>query len=54
MEKEKKRSGPTNAGTCTSVVRANRGANKKALPLKDHHHHQFRNVLRMCLASILE
>ena len=32
MEKEKKGNGPTNAGTCTSVVWARRGADRKALP----------------------
>ena len=32
VEEEKKRNGPTNARTCTSVVRAHRGADKKALP----------------------
>ena len=32
VEEEKKRNGPTNAGTCTSVVRAHRCADKKALP----------------------
>ena len=35
MEKEKKRNGPTNAGTCTSVVWAHRGADRKALPPKN-------------------
>ena len=39
VEKEKKRNGPTNAGTCTSVVRAHRGADKKALPPKNQHRH---------------
>ena len=34
MEKEK-RNGPTNAGTCTSVVWAHRGADRKALPPKN-------------------
>ena len=32
LEEEKERSGSTNAGTCTSVVRAHRGADKKAEP----------------------
>ena len=35
VEKEKKRNGPTNAGTCTFVVWAHRGANSKALPPKN-------------------
>ena len=35
VEKEKKRNGPTNAGTCTSVVLAHRGADRKALPPKN-------------------
>ena len=35
VEKEKKRNGPTNAGTCTSVVRAHIGADRKALPPKN-------------------
>ena len=35
MEKEKKRNGSTNAGTCTSVVWAHRGADRKALPPKN-------------------
>ena len=38
MEKEKKRNGPTNAGTCTSVVWAHRGADssdRTALPPKN-------------------
>ena len=35
MEKEKKRNGPTNAGTCTSVVWTHRGADRKALPRKN-------------------
>ena len=35
VEKEKKRNGPTNAGTCISVVRAHRGANRKALSPKN-------------------
>ena len=35
MEKEKKRNGPANAGTCTSVVWAHRGADRKALPPKN-------------------
>ena len=35
MEKEKKRYIPTNAGTCTSVVWAHMGADRKALPLKN-------------------
>ena len=34
VEKEKKRNGPINAGTCTSVVWAHRGADRKALPPK--------------------
>ena len=37
----KKRNGPTNAGTCTSVVQAHRGADKKALPAKNHHNFLF-------------
>ena len=41
MEKEKKRNGPTNAGTCTSVVRAHRGADRKALPPKNIVTHLF-------------
>ena len=35
VEKEKKRNGPTNAGTCTSVLWSHRGADRKALPLKN-------------------
>ena len=35
MGKEKKRNGPTNAGTYTSVVWAHRGADRKALPPKN-------------------
>ena len=35
VEKEKKRNGPTNAGTCTSVVWAPTGADRKALPPKN-------------------
>ena len=35
MEKEKKRNGPINAGKCTSVVWAHRGADRKALPPKN-------------------
>ena len=35
VEREKKRNGPTNAGTCTSVVWAHRGADRKALPPKN-------------------
>ena len=35
VEKEKKINVPTNAGTCTSVVRAHRGADRKALPPKN-------------------
>ena len=35
VEKKKKRNRPTNAGTCTSVVRAHRGADRKALPPKN-------------------
>ena len=35
VEKEKKRNGLTNAGTCTSVVWARRGADRKALPPKN-------------------
>ena len=31
----RRRNGPTNAGTCTSVVRAHRGADRKALPPKN-------------------
>ena len=31
VEEEKKRNGPTNSRTCTSVVRAHMGADKKAL-----------------------
>ena len=35
VEKEKKRNGSTNAVTCTSVVWAHRGADRKALPPKN-------------------
>ena len=36
VEKEKKRNGPTNAGTCTSVVLAHTSADKKSLPPNNH------------------
>ena len=36
VEVEKKRNRPTNTGTCSSVVRAHRGANTKALPTNSY------------------
>ena len=46
VEKEKKRNGPTNAGTCTSVVWAYGGADRKAIPPK--------NVIKNIIIIIIE
>ena len=46
MEKEKKRNGLTNAGTCTSVVWEHRGADRKALPPKNI-------IIKLCSHSVM-